>query len=93
MYSVPQNSKLDPSLIIIDVYDFKQCPNYSTSILFAVDTNTFVTGDNVNSSYSKANQELKNMNAWMVANKLSIDINKTVHMLFWLSSRKTIKQN
>ena len=54
-YSVPQSSKLDPSLIIIYVYDFKQCLHYSTSVLFAVDTNTFVTGDNVNSIYSKAN--------------------------------------
>ena len=54
----------------------------STSISFADNSNIFVTGDNANAIYSKANQELKNMNAWMVANKLSINISKTVHIFF-----------
>ena len=66
---------------------------YRMSISIADDTNIFVNGNNVNSIYSKANQKLENIDTWMVVNKLFININKTVHMLFRTSSRKTVKQN
>ena len=57
------------------VDDFKQCRNCSASVSFADDTNIFVIWNNVNSICSKANQELENINAWMVADKLSLNIN------------------
>ena len=45
------------------------------------------------SIYSKTNLELKNNDTWMVANKLSKNINKTVHLLLGPSSRKIVKQS
>ena len=62
------------------------------SILFADDINIFITGD-IKLIYSKANHELKNIDAWMAANKLSININKTAHKLVQQSLCRTVKQN
>ena len=43
----------------------------STNVSFADDTNIFITGKNIQSVYSKTNLELKNIDEWMTANKLT----------------------
>ena len=69
--SVPQGSVLGPLLFIIYTNDFKNCLNYGTTESFADDTNIFITDSNINNLYCKTNLELKNIDGWMIANKLT----------------------
>ena len=51
-------------------------------ILFADDTNLFASGYNLNDIVSEINKEIANIYAWVKANKLSLNIDKTNVMLF-----------
>ena len=53
--------------------------------MFADDTNTFLTGNNVNDLIVSMNTELKMIMAWLYANKLSLNVSKT-HFLIFRSS-------
>ena len=80
--SVPQGSILGPLLFIVYVNDFRNCLDFSTNVSFADDTNIFITGKNIQSVYSKTNLELKNIDEWMTANKLTVNSAKTKYLLF-----------
>ena len=80
--SVPQGSILGPLLFILYVNDFRNCLDFSTNVSFADDTNIFITGKNIQSVYSKTNLELKNIDEWMTANKLTVNSAKTKYLLF-----------
>ena len=51
-------------------------------IHFADDTNLFATGYNLNDITSQINKDIDNVYAWVKANKLSLNIDKTNFMLF-----------
>ena len=80
--SVPQGSILGPLLFILYVNDFRNCLGFSTNVSFADDTNIFIIGKNIQSVYSKTNFELKNIDEWMTANKLTVNSAKTKYLLF-----------
>ena len=82
--SVPQGSILGPLLFILYVNNFRNCLNFSTNVSFADDTNIFVTDKNIQSVYSKTNLELKNIDEWMTANKLTVNSVKTKYLFFTL---------
>ena len=50
--------------------------------LFADDTNIYCESDTVDNVVKKANSELRKVNKWLEANKLSININKTNYIIF-----------
>ena len=77
--SVPQGFILTPLLFIIFANDFNNCLQFSSIISFADDTNVFIQ---LQTLCEKGNQELKNIDNWMIANKLSINTNKTNCILF-----------
>ena len=52
------------------------------SILFADDTNVFIEGMNYDKVIDILNQELKQIDIWQKANKLTINIFKTNYMMF-----------
>ena len=79
---VPQGSILGSLLFILYVNDFKNCLNFSTNVSFADDTNIFISDKNVQSVYLKTNLELKNIDEWMTANKLTVNSAKTKYLLF-----------
>ena len=56
--------------------------DFSTNVSFADDTNIFITGKNIQSVYSKTNLELKNIDEWMTANKVTVNSAKTKYLHF-----------
>src|ERR1043165_1201386 len=51
-------------------------------ILFADDTNVFISDKSVESLFERANHELTTISSWFRANKLSLNIDKTKFILF-----------
>ena len=57
-------------------------PNTLSFILFADDTNLFVTHHDLETLIRIMNEELKQVALWLTANKLSLNVNKTHLMIF-----------
>lgn len=58
-------------------------------ILFADDTNTFVSGKNLNELNNIVNNELMKLTDWFKANKLSLNVNKTNYVIFTTKKKQT----
>ena len=76
---VPQGSRLSPILYLIYVNDIKKFTNdtYSIITLFADDTSLTITGDKPTDLKCKMNEQLKLLNKWFLANRLTLSIEKT----------------
>ena len=79
---VPQGSILGPLLFLIYINDF---PKYLTSgkaIMFADDTNLFFNSSSYEALYEVTNTQLKHVEAWLSANKLTLHTDKTQYVAF-----------
>ena len=79
---VPQDSILGPSLFFIFLNDLRNSTRILNSVLFADGTNLFCSDNNIRALFETANQELKQIICWLLANKLSLNVEKTKYMLF-----------
>ena len=79
---VPQGSVLGPLLFLIYVNDISAVTGDSNLKLFADDTNLFVFAKTYVQLQQKANECLSNLQNWFLANKLSLNIEKTNFTIF-----------
>ncbi len=79
---VPQGSVLGPLLFIIYTNDLPNCLKRMKCILFADDTTLYSSASTLNELYKYLNEDLATLADWFKANKLSLNVSKTVYMIF-----------
>ena len=79
---VPQGSILGPLLFLIYVNDLPKCLSSGQAIMFADDTNLFFNHVSYTELFKKANEELHQVDSWLTANKLTLNIEKTKVITF-----------
>ena len=79
---VPKGSILGPLLFLLYINYLTDVSNVFMPILFADNTNLFCTGTDVKDMIWQINEEMAKIYAWVNANKLSLNIDKTNFIMF-----------
>ena len=79
---VPQGSILGPLLFLIYINDLAMVSDAFLSVLFADDTNLFISGHDIETLCNRINEDLEKIQEWLCANKLSLNVMKTHYMVF-----------
>ena len=80
--SMPQGSVLGPLLFLLYINDIYKSPSLFTFYLFADDTSIILANNNLKGLKTLVNRELGNVNEWLKANKLSLNIKKSNFVIF-----------
>ncbi|CAB4019988.1 Hypothetical predicted protein [Paramuricea clavata] len=69
---IPQGTILGPLLFLIYINDLQNCLTHSHPRMYADDTNLTFASNNVDDMDYKLNEDLDNVNKWLIANKLTL---------------------
>ena len=87
-YGTPQGSCLGPLIFLIFTNDLYRHLVYSSAILFADDTTLHKTHRNLTYLQWCMEDDLNTLSDWFAANKLTLNLEKTVCMLFQKDNQK-----
>ena len=90
---IPQGSSLGPLLFLIYINDLPNCLDMAQPRMFADDTSVSYASDSLDEIQNVINFELKNLNSWLIANRLSLNITKTEFMIIGSRQRMNATQN
>ena len=82
IYGVPQGSILGPLLFVIYINDMPNICKLSKFILYADDANIIITGKNITEIEKSFEELAKNLEKWVNANGLVLNLKKTNYMIF-----------
>ena len=78
---VPQGTILGPLLFLIYINDLTNCLKHCTARLYADDTSLNTSGSRIKVIEPLMNADLKHVSSWLIANKLTLNVIKTVYMV------------
>ena len=78
---IPQGIILGPLLFLLYINDLPNCLSHSVPRMYADDTHLTYSNDNIHSVQSSLNEDLLNINRWLIANKLTLNMTKAEFML------------
>ena len=87
-YGVPQDSILDPLLFLLYINGLANISSHCFSILFADDTNMFISCRNLDVLCNQLNEDLREIKEWLNCNKLSLNVPKMHYMIFTPRNKK-----
>ena len=88
---VPQGSILGPLLFIVYINDLNTVSEILRTIMFADDTNLFMSGTGLDEIELRLNVELKLVTQWFQTNLLSLNVSKTSYIIFGNRSTHNLK--
>ena len=78
---IPQGTILGPLLFLLYINDLPNCLSVSQLRMYADDTHLTYADNDICSIEASLNQDLSNINRWLIANKLTLNMTKTEFML------------
>jgi hypothetical protein len=87
---VPQGSNLGPLLFLLYINDLPNCLSLSAASMFADDTNISTYGTSAVEIQEHLNHDLENIHQWMLANRLTLNKEKTEYMI--IGSRQKLSK-